>query len=357
MGILRKFFGLEHEELPDISGYLTVQKKKKQAKLSRPKNLNEILGQQDVKLTLKIYMEAAKRRKETLDHLLLAGPPGLGKTTISSVIATEMGHKFMQDTGPNLTLDNLGTYVREIKMSAGRIPVCFFVDEIHGINKKVMTVFLPLMEDFLYEGRKIPEFTLIGATTDPADLLRPMRQRFGITYTLQYYEVPDLMQILQRNLAITLGISFEEMQQKVDEMEDLRLAIESIAKRSTGTARIANLYLRRIIDFGTIKAPHGYLLFTPEVVSEAMMKMGIDIYGLTPLHRKILVTMYARYSSRPVGLGAISSAIGESVKTIEEIAEPILLRLELINRESRGRALTEFGVLVAKNELDGKTQY
>jgi len=316
----------------------------------RPESLDTIVGQESIKDTLRVFIESAKLRNRTLDHVFLAGPPGLGKTTIASTIAHEMSHDMILLHGPNVSPTVLwqlcedGGTIRE-----SPIPVILFIDEIQGVEKATFTALLPLMERFIYLNQQVPPFTVVGATTDPAKVPNALRDRFGIQYTLDYYPTEQIEEILKRN--------FPKMHPGGSYAPD---AIEAVALRSRGTPRIANRLMRRALDYHWVderRTGSGARPFSKASVTRAMTGMGIDKDGLDDLDRRILVAMWDRWHGKPTGIAAIASAVGEDQKTLELVKEPWLVRAGFINREKRGRSLTAQGITKASLTMAEKVEF
>lgn len=295
----------------------------------RPKTLKEYIGQDKVKENLKVYIEAAKKRGEPLDHVLLYGPPGLGKTTLSNIISNEMNSNIKITSGPAIEkpgdLAALLTNLFEFDV--------LFIDEIHRLNKSVEEILYPALEDFTLDiiigkgpsARSIrldlPKFTLIGATTKAGSLTTPLRDRFGIVSRLELYTPEQLNQIVTRSASI-LGV-------EINETSSLE-----IAKRSRGTPRIANRILKRVRDYASVL---GDGEITLEIAKIALNKLEIDELGLDETDRKMLDTIITKYNGGPVGLETLAATIGEEVETIEDVYEPYLMQIGFLSRTPRGR--------------------
>ena len=295
----------------------------------RPKSLDDYLGQEKAKEQLKIFIEAAKSRNEQLDHVLLYGPPGLGKTTLASIIANEMSVNLRITSGP--AIERAGD-LAAILTNLNENDV-LFIDEIHRINRSVEEVLYSAMEDFCLDiiigkgpsARSIrldlPKFTLIGATTRAGMLTNPLRDRFGVICKLDYYTVDDLAKIVVRSSEI-LGAEIQ-----------IGGATE-IARRSRGTPRIANRLLKRVRDYAQVRADGN---ITDDVANKALELLGVDSLGLDYVDEKLLMTIIQKFRGGPVGLDTLAASIGEDRNTIEDVYEPYLLQLGFINRGTRGR--------------------
>ncbi len=299
----------------------------------RPTSLKEYVGQDKVKESLEIYIKAAKSRKDALDHVLLYGPPGLGKTTLSHIIANELGSQFKVTSGPAI---EHAADLAAILTNLGKNDV-LFIDEIHRLNKSVEEILYPAMEDFALDfivGKgpsaknmrlKIQPFTLIGATTKPGMLTSPLRDRFGVICRLELYQDHELQEIINRSAKI-LNININAQ------------ASLDIAKRSRGTPRIANRLLKRVRDYAEVL---GTGEITKEITDQALAKMEIDELGLDFIDRKILESIIYKFGGGPVGLDTLSATISEDPGTIEDVYEPYLLQLGFIARTPRGRIVLE----------------
>mgnify|MGYP005765451815 FL=1 len=312
-----------------ISPNVVDELESQQENVLRPKNLNEYIGQTKVKENMKIYIEAAKKREEPLDHVLLYGPPGLGKTTLANIISHEMNSNLKITSGPAIEkpgdLAALLTNLSEFDV--------LFIDEIHRLNKSVEEILYPALEDFTLDiiigkgpsARSIrldlPKFTLIGATTRAGALTTPLRDRFGIVERLELYNAEELTTIVKRSSNI------------LDIPIDNDAAIE-IAKRSRGTPRIANRLLKRVRDYASVL---GNGTITLEIAKIALNKLDIDDMGLDAIDRRILDTLIEKYKGKPVGIETLATTLGEEITTIEDVYEPYLIQIGYISRTPRGR--------------------
>ena len=299
----------------------------------RPQLLKDYIGQQKVKDTLSIYIEAARQREEPLDHVLFYGPPGLGKTTLAGIIANEMGVKMKVTSGP--AIEKPGEIAAILNnLSEGDV---LFIDEIHRLNRQVEEVLYPAMEDFAIDivigkgaaARSIrldlPKFTLVGATTRAGLLTAPLRDRFGVVSRLEFYSTRDLMAIIRR--------SADVLHVKIDER-----GAEELARRSRGTPRLANRLLKRVRDYAQVC--HDGVI-TLQVANEALDLLDVDKYGLDQSDRNILFTMMEKFGGGPVGLDTLAAALGEDSGTLEDVYEPYLIKKGFIQRTPRGRVVTE----------------
>lgn len=298
----------------------------------RPQMLGEYIGQERIKSNLKVYIEAAKARGESLDHVLFYGPPGLGKTTLSGIIANEMGVNMKVTSGP--AIEKPGEMAAILNnLQEGDV---LFVDEIHRLNRQVEEVLYPAMEDFAIDimlGKEssarsirldLPHFTLVGATTRAGLLTAPLRDRFGVVQKLEFYTPEELKVIVERS-AVVLGVEIEPQ------------GAEEIARRSRGTPRLANRLLKRVRDFAQVKYDG---VITREVADFALDILDVDKIGLDNNDRNILLMIIEKFAGGPVGLDTLAAALGEDAGTLEDVYEPYLLMNGFLNRTPRGRTAT-----------------
>ena len=301
----------------------------------RPATLESYIGQESVKENMRVFIQAAKQRKEALDHVLLYGPPGLGKTTLSNIIANEMDVNIKTTSGP--AIERPGDMAAVLNsLNEGDI---LFIDEIHRLNRMIEEILYPAMEDFVIDimirkgpGARsvrldLPRFTLIGATTRIGLLTAPLRDRFGVVQRLEPYSVENLKIILKRSAAV-LQVEMEEG------------GAEEIARRSRGTPRLANRMLKRVRDFAQVRYDG---VITEEVAGFALDLLDIDKVGLDQTDRKMLLTMIEKFGGGPVGLDTLAASINEESETIEDVYEPYLLQLGYIQRPPRVRVVTRLG--------------
>ncbi len=298
----------------------------------RPKRLSDFIGQSRVKENLSIAIEAARSRGEALDHVLLYGPPGLGKTTLAQILANELGVQIKISSGPLLEKKGDLTAV----LTSLEAHDVFFMDEIHRLQPALEEILYPAMEDYridliigLGPGARVHpyqlnKFTLVGATTRAGLIMAPLRSRFGIVHRLEFYAPADLFEIVKRSSKI-LGIPVDDV------------AAEEISRRSRGTPRVANRLLRRVRDFAEVRAGGRATL---EVAREALQMLGVDDHGLDEVDRNLMLTIIQKYAGGPVGLNTIAASLSEEEDAIEEIYEPYLMQLGLLDRTQRGRVAT-----------------
>ena len=327
-----------------ISTEITKEDKQIEKSL-RPQFLNEYIGQNKIRKNLKIYIDAAKLRKESLDHVLFYGPPGLGKTTLCNIIANEMGTNLKVTSGP--AIEKPGDMAAILNnLNEGDV---LFVDEIHRLNRQVEEVLYPAMEDFAIDiviGKEagarsirldLPKFTLVGATTRAGLLTAPLRDRFGVVQKLEFYTTDELKEIVMRS-SMVLGVEIDESG-----------AVE-IARRSRGTPRLANRLLKRVRDFAQVKY-NGVI--DKKVADYALDILDVDKLGLDNNDRMILLTIIEKFGGGPVGLNTLSAALGEDAGTLEDVYEPYLLMNGLINRTPGGRVATENAYIHLGIEMKG----
>ena len=327
-----------------ISTEITKEDKQIEKSL-RPQFLHEYIGQEKIRNNLKIYIDAAKLRRESLDHVLFYGPPGLGKTTLCNIIANEMGTNLKVTSGP--AIEKPGDMAAILNnLNEGDV---LFVDEIHRLNRQVEEVLYPAMEDFAIDivigkdagARSIrldlPKFTLVGATTRAGLLTAPLRDRFGVVQKLEFYNTDELKEIVKRS-SIVLGVEIDDSG-----------AVE-IARRSRGTPRLANRLLKRVRDFAQVKY-NG--IIDKKVADYALDTLDVDKLGLDNNDRIILLTIIEKFGGGPVGLNTLSAAIGEDAGTLEDVYEPYLLMNGLINRTPGGRVATENAYIHLGIEMKG----
>ena len=327
-----------------ISTEITKEDKQIEKSL-RPQFLNEYIGQDKIRKNLKIYIDAAKLRKESLDHVLFYGPPGLGKTTLCNIIANEMGTNLKVTSGP--AIEKPGDMAAILNnLNEGDV---LFVDEIHRLNRQVEEVLYPAMEDFAIDiviGKEagarsirldLPKFTLVGATTRAGLLTAPLRDRFGVVQKLEFYTTDELKEIVMRS-SMVLGVEIDESG-----------AVE-IARRSRGTPRLANRLLKRVRDFAQVKY-NGVI--DKKVADYALDILDVDKLGLDNNDRMILITIIEKFGGGPVGLNTLSAALGEDAGTLEDVYEPYLLMNGLINRTPGGRVATENAYIHLGIEMKG----
>ena len=300
----------------------------------RPQKLDDYIGQKKIKDSLKVYICAAKQRNESLDHVLFYGPPGLGKTTLASIIANEMNVNLKITSGP--AIEKPGELAAILSgLQEGDV---LFIDEIHRLNRQVEEVLYPAMEDFAIDimigkgatARSIrldlPRFTLVAATTRAGMLTAPLRDRFGMVHKLEFYEPDELQNIIERSASV-LGVDIDSSGSK------------EMAKRSRGTPRLANRLLKRVRDFAQVKYDG---VITREVAMETLDVLEVDNIGLDNIDRNILFTIIDKFAGGPVGLDTLAATLGEDAGTIEDVYEPYLLKNGMINRTPRGRMVTDF---------------
>ena len=319
--------------MPRVIETNLTEEDKKIEKTLRPQCLDDYIGQEKAKSTLKIYIEAAKQRHDSLDHVLFYGPPGLGKTTLAGIIANEMGVNMKVTSGP--AIEKPGEMAAILNnLQEGDL---LFVDEIHRLNRQVEEVLYPAMEDFAIDimiGKgstarsvrlDLPHFTLVGATTRAGLLTAPLRDRFGMIHHMEFYTEDELKLIIKQSAKV-LNVKIEDA------------GVTELARRSRGTPRLANRILKRVRDFAQVKY-NGVI--TETVAHTALDLMDVDTLGLDRVDRNILVTIIEKFGGGPVGLDTLAASIGEDAGTIEDVYEPYLLMKGLIDRTPRGRVATQ----------------
>lgn len=361
----------------------------------RPATLNDIIGQVEIKDQLRVAIRAARGQSRALDHTLLTGPPGLGKTTIASVIAHSMDHHLLYLSGPAVGPNEMMSLIAKLITRGPGENIVVFIDEIHKMHKDAQTIALPLMEDFRHEELILETpFTLLGATTDPSKLDRPLRDRFGMTFHLDFYPDDDIANIIRRTYGLMTSTPISEVRRMCEPVArwmqpgpnqprklmaiptEFAAAIDMLAARARGVPRIANRLMRRTLDYmydeadnddhrptlitadgDELQRESNFAPLTPAIVRRTMRALSIDVNGLEKIDRQYLEVLAIRYKGRPAGVKAIAAALGESSATLEETVEPNLVRRGFINRTSTGRQVTPEGMTIAVKQHTNSTDF